>query len=84
MAMSQKTLTYTVIFHPAEEGGFWVSVPALPGCFTQGETLKEAEANAVEAIQCHLEGMAKDGEAIPVEDDAPPRIERLRVQLEVA
>jgi predicted RNase H-like HicB family nuclease len=27
------------IVHPAEEGGYWVEVPALPGCFTEGETV---------------------------------------------
>lgn len=39
------------IVHEAEEGGFWAEVPALPGCFTQGETLPELEANLREAIQ---------------------------------
>jgi len=38
------------IIHEAEEGGFWAEVPALPGCFTQGETLAELEANIREAI----------------------------------
>jgi len=28
-------MEYTVILHWAEEGGFWVEVPALPGCFSQ-------------------------------------------------
>ncbi len=39
------------IIHEAEEGGFWAEVPALPGCFTQGESLKELEANIHEAIE---------------------------------
>lgn len=38
------------ILHEAEEGGFWAEVPALPGCFTQGESLEELEANLQEAI----------------------------------
>lgn len=29
---------YKVILHSAEEGGYWVEVPALPGCYSQGET----------------------------------------------
>ena len=28
------------IIHEAEEGGYWAEVPALPGCFTQAETLE--------------------------------------------
>lgn len=39
------------IVHEAEEGGFWAEVPALPGCFSQGETLAELEANIHEAIE---------------------------------
>jgi predicted RNase H-like HicB family nuclease len=34
-----------------DEGGYWVKVPALPGCVTQGETLEEALTNAKEAIE---------------------------------
>ncbi len=43
-------MTLKAIIHDAEEGGFWAEVPALPGCFTQGETLAELEANLREAI----------------------------------
>jgi predicted RNase H-like HicB family nuclease len=44
-------VTLKAIIHEAEEGGFWAEVPALPGCFTQGETLAELEENLHEAIQ---------------------------------
>ncbi len=47
-----------VVIHPAEEGGFWAEVPALPGCFSQGETIEEARANIREAIECHLDAPA--------------------------
>jgi len=40
-----------VLVHPAEEGGFWAEVPALPGCVSQGETLEELRANIREAIE---------------------------------
>ncbi len=43
-----------VILHPAEEGGFWAEVPALPGCFSQGETQGEVMKNIQEAIQAYL------------------------------
>ena len=42
------------IVHPAEEGGFWAEVPALPGCLTQGETLDELQSNLREAIELWL------------------------------
>ena len=46
-----------VIVHEAEEGGFWAEVPALPGCFTQGETRAELLANLRDAIEgCLLAG----------------------------
>jgi len=43
-----------VVVHKAEEGGFWAEVPALPGCFTQGETREELESNVREAIDAYL------------------------------
>ena len=49
---------YTIILHPEpEEGGYSVTVPALPGCFAQGETLEEAIALAKEAIALHVIGL---------------------------
>jgi antitoxin HicB len=62
-----KEHTYTVRIEPAEEGGYDVFVPALPGCVTQGETFEEAVAMAEEAIEGYLEALAKVGEPIPVE-----------------
>ena len=50
-------MKFNVVLEPAEEGGFNVSVPALDGCFTQGDTEEEALKNAKEAIQCHLEAL---------------------------
>jgi len=44
-----------VLIHKAEEGGFWGEVPALPGCFSQGETVPELLENLREAILCHLD-----------------------------
>ena len=55
-------MKFMVMLEPAEEGGFNVSVPALDGCFTQGETEEESLKNAKEAILCYLEGLAKVNE----------------------
>lgn len=40
-----------IIVHPAEEGGYWAEVPALPGCFSEGETREEVLANIHEAAE---------------------------------
>jgi antitoxin HicB len=52
-------MKFDIILEPAVEGGFNVTVPALDGCFTQGETEAEAMKNAREAIVCYLEGLEK-------------------------
>ena len=73
--------SFTVLFEPAEEGGYVVTVPALPGVVTQGDTLEEARVMAKEAIECHIEGLLLDGEPIPVEQsqDSEPIKELVRV-----
>ena len=53
---------------------FGVVVPDLSGCFSAGDTLDDALANAREAILLHLEGLLDDGKAFP----APTLIELLR------
>jgi len=52
-------MKFNIILEQAEEGGYNVRVPALDGCFTQGETIDEAIENAKEAIQVYLEGLEK-------------------------
>jgi antitoxin HicB len=52
-------MKFNIILEEAEEGGFNVSVPALDGCFTQGDNEEEALKNAREAIVCYLEGLEK-------------------------
>ena len=52
-------MKFYIVLQPAEEGGYNVSVPALEGCFTQGDTVEEAMVNAEEAIKCYLEGLEK-------------------------
>ena len=40
-------------------------VPDLPGCVATGYTITEIENNIRSAIQFHLKGLKKDGQAIP-------------------
>jgi len=68
---SENVLTYTAIFEPAEEGGFVVSVPVLPGCLTQGETFEEAKRNIEDAISVYIASLKELGEAIPHELSDP-------------
>jgi predicted RNase H-like HicB family nuclease len=62
-----KTLSYSVFYEQAPEGGYVAFVPILPGCHTQGETLEETERNVAEAIQLYLESLAAHGEPAPKE-----------------
>ncbi|MCC6366525.1 MAG: type II toxin-antitoxin system HicB family antitoxin [Bryobacterales bacterium] len=62
-----REFSYSVFYQQAPEGGYVVSVPALPGCHTQGDTLEEAGRNVKEAIALYLESLAAHGEPIPEE-----------------
>ena len=82
MARKKTALEYTVLLHwDAEYNGYWVEVPTLPGCVSQGKTKEEALVNAKEAIELHLDGMREDGEEIPVEESSKVviRLESLTV-----
>ena len=68
--MKQKSLTkkvyqYTAVFEPDKEvGGYSVSIPFLPGCFSEGETFEKALSNIQEAASLYLEVMKKNKEKI--------------------
>ena len=55
-----KTLSYSVFHEPASEGGYVATVPALPGCHTQGDSIEEAETNIREAIDLYVETLLPD------------------------
>ena len=57
-----------IILEPSEEGGYTVTVPALPGCISEGNDVDDALANIREAIELYLE---------PVEDDWLPNEDAL-------
>jgi predicted RNase H-like HicB family nuclease len=52
------SLPFEVVLHPAEEGGYWVSVEGLPGCYSEGDTKREAIRNIREALTVHMEALA--------------------------
>lgn len=59
---------YTVEIIPEEDGiGYYVVVPSLPGCFSQGKTIEAAKRNIMKAISLHIKSLRKTGEPIPSE-----------------
>lgn len=67
--ISRKILKYTAIFEPAEEGGYVVSVPAIPGCVTQGDSFEEAIDMVKDALEGCLAVLKEEGQEIPSEKD---------------
>jgi predicted RNase H-like HicB family nuclease len=64
-----KVLKYTAIFEPDKEvGGYVVTIPALPGCVSQGDSFEEALGNIKEAAELYLEVLKEEKEEIPVEE----------------
>jgi len=67
-----KMRKYTIILEPdPEQGGYTVTVPALPGVVTQGDTLEGCIERAKEAIALHIQGLIADGEPVPEETERP-------------
>ena len=84
--MKDTVYTYTVLFEPAAEGGYTVTVPMLPGVITEGDTLEEARVRALAAIRGHLKVLRKYRHPIPLERPAAlrrPIARRLRVAVSV-
>ena len=68
-------MQYSVVVHDAEEGGFWVDVPALPGCYSQGESVDESLRNVTEAIELYLEVLRDEGQDAPLDAEVVYRVE---------
>ncbi len=62
-------MEYTVLVYKAEEGGYWAEVPALPGCYSQGETIEETMKNVKEAVEAHIIALKEEEEKVPAEED---------------
>lgn len=76
--MEQKIYNFTVLFTPAEEGGFVVTCPALPGVVTEGDSIEEARTMAADAIQGYIESLTSDG--LPIPEDVQTISEPIRVE----
>ena len=73
---------YTVLFEPAEEGGYVVTCPALPGLITEGDSYEQAQQRAVEAIEGYLESLQKDG--LPFPPDKKLSLEPKKEEIKIA
>ena len=60
-----KKLFYPAIFHFAEEGGFWISFPDFPECFTQGENMQQAYEMASDALGLTITSLLDEHSALP-------------------
>ncbi|MBF0491275.1 MAG: type II toxin-antitoxin system HicB family antitoxin [Deltaproteobacteria bacterium] len=59
--MKTKKFHFSIDVIPEEDGkGYYVVVPALPGCFSQGNTVENALKNVQETISLHLQAMKKN------------------------
>ena len=72
---------YLVYLEPAEEGGYIVSCPTLPGCVTQGETKEEALAMIKDAIEGYIASLKKHGEPVPLGIEEAVEVERVEVTI---
>lgn len=61
--------TYKILLHKEPEGSYTVSVPALPGCMTYGDSVEHALQMAQEAIELYIEELHERGEEIPDDTD---------------
>ena len=66
--ITNKQLFYSVFYESVGKEGYVATVPALPGCHTQGKTVEEAEKNIREAIELYVESLQKHQEEIPFEE----------------
>ena len=62
-------LFYPALFHKSEEGGFWISFPDFPECFTKGDDMKQAYEMTVEALGLALVNRKEEKEEIPDPSD---------------
>ena len=60
-------MRFTVVLEQEPDEGFVASVPALPGCVSQGDTREDALRNMREAIELYLEDCRESGDPIPSE-----------------
>jgi len=80
MKKNLRVANYHAIFEPAKEGGYNVSFPSFPGCFTFGETFEEAHEHARDVLELWLEEMKAQRLSIP-SHTRHPIVDEIRARL---
>lgn len=75
--------SYTVLFEPAEEGGYVAFCPAFPGLVTEGDNFEETRDRVKEAIEGYVESLLKDGQPVPVDKKIPLDPVKERIQISI-
>ncbi len=78
MKSKRRQRMYMVYFEKEADGTWSVHVPALAGCHSQGDTLEEAKANVIEAIEAYLESLKKDD--LPLYDPSEAFMSNVEVE----
>ena len=75
MTIEDIKASYTPIIHE-ENGRFWAEIPAMPGCFSEGDTLEEVKKNVIEAAQGWIEAKLDwlMGHIAPTSQNSSPEI----------
>jgi antitoxin HicB len=73
---------FTIVIERQPEGEYLVSVPAWPGCYTEGRTLEEARLMAQDAIQAYCASLRKHGEPVPSEMPTGQFVGQMSIMLE--
>ena len=60
-------MRYTIILEREADGGYVATVPALPGCVSQGDTRDEVMKNICEAADLYIEDCIAAGDPVPTE-----------------
>jgi antitoxin HicB len=79
--INRMQIRYAIVLEPEPEGGFSVSIPALPEAHTQGDTIDEAIENAREVALAVVTDRRAHGEHIPPSDADGVRLERITVAM---
>lgn len=75
---------YQVILHSDEDGGFWVDVPCLPGCVSDGRDYIESVSSIADAMKTYVAALIKDGMTVPesIPSECPDDCESVYVYFE--
>ena len=66
-----RRFAYQALFEPEEDGGYSITVPDLPGCYSCGDDFNDAVYMAADALKCFVGVMLYEGKVIPEPTEQP-------------